>query len=86
MAGYDISVSRLDVRVRDFNERPLEGEYPFVMVDVLFIPKRIRFAKRFRKKCVWVMGLSPRHHKHLRKPEAKGYISLPSHKRQKTTD
>jgi len=26
----------LDVRVRSFNERPLEGQYPFVMVDALF--------------------------------------------------
>ena len=37
------------------------------------IPLHFRFAKRFRKKCVGVMGRSPRHHKHLRKPEANGY-------------
>ena len=30
----------LDVRVRSFNERPLESEYPFVMVDALFINSR----------------------------------------------
>jgi transposase-like protein len=30
----------LDVRVRVFNERRLEGEYPFVMVDALFIKSR----------------------------------------------
>ena len=30
----------LDVRVRSFNERSLEGEYPFVMVDALFINSR----------------------------------------------
>ena len=30
----------LDARVRVFNERRLEGEYPFVMVDALFIKSR----------------------------------------------
>lgn len=30
----------LDPRVRAFNERPLDGEYPFVMVDALFIKSR----------------------------------------------
>lgn len=30
----------LDVRVRAFNERRLEGEYPFVLVDAMFIQSR----------------------------------------------
>ena len=30
----------LDARVKVFNERSLEGEYPFVMVDALFIKSR----------------------------------------------
>jgi len=30
----------LDARVRAFNERSLEGEYPFVLVDALFINSR----------------------------------------------
>src|SRR5687768_5977472 len=30
----------LDARVRAFNERRLEGEYPFVLVDALFIKSR----------------------------------------------
>lgn len=30
----------LDARVRAFNERPLEGEYPFVLVDAMFIKCR----------------------------------------------
>lgn len=30
----------LDARVRAFNERPLEGEYPFVLVDAMFIQSR----------------------------------------------
>jgi len=42
------------------------------------IPLHFRFAKRFRKKCVRVMGRSPRHHKHFRKPEAKGYTPFVS--------
>ena len=50
--------------------------YDLDMLNPVDIPKRIGFAKRFRKKCVGVMGRSPRHHKHLRKPEAKGYISV----------
>ena len=32
--------SGLDARVRAFNERRLEGEYPFVLVDALFIKSR----------------------------------------------
>jgi len=42
----------LDVRVRDFNERPLEGEYPFVMVDALFINSRQ--GDRVVKRAAWV--------------------------------
>ena len=30
----------LDPRVRAFNERRLEGDYPFVLVDALFIKSR----------------------------------------------
>ncbi len=30
----------LDVRVRAFNERPLAGEYPFILVDALFLKSR----------------------------------------------
>jgi transposase-like protein len=30
----------LDARVRAFNERRLEGDYPFVLVDALFIKSR----------------------------------------------
>jgi transposase-like protein len=32
--------ARLDARVRAFNERHLEGEYPFVVVETLFIKGR----------------------------------------------
>jgi transposase-like protein len=32
--------SGLDARVRAFNERRLEGEYPFVLVDALFVKSR----------------------------------------------
>jgi len=42
----------LDVRVRSFNERPLEGEYPFVMVDALFINSRQ--GDRVVKRATWV--------------------------------
>ena len=30
----------LEVRVRGFNERPLQGDYPFVLVDALFLKSR----------------------------------------------
>lgn len=30
----------LEVRVRAFNERPLQGDYPFVLVDALFLKSR----------------------------------------------
>lgn len=48
----------LDGPVREFRERPLEGEYPFVMLDATF--PRVREDRRVRAKALMIaVGLTP---------------------------